>query len=193
VFVYDNPKRILIRDFKTSKKVFEGGEVTDNQQDLIYRLAMMKKFGEDYDIGVEFLFLKFGMEEGGEGIMKMDPVSREELYGYEVFLAEVQKKIDNFDLNEAMKNLAYYQDWPKKGGGFCGPLMCGFAKKKGQLKKDGSIMWHCPFKFDFNFVKVYDKTGKLVERCFKEDFNEDIVPEGGKYEVDYYAGCPAYR
>ena len=194
VFIYDNPKRILIRDFKTSKSVFTGKDYDDNQQNLLYRLAMYRKFGWDYDMDVEFLFLKFPMKnQDSKGVMRMPPVDRDEIEGYELFLTDIQKYLDNFDINDAMSHLAFYQKWPGKEDGFVGPLMCGFAKQKGQLKKDGTPMWHCPFKFDFEFVKIFDKNGKFVKSCFLDEFDEKMVPPHGRWEQEAYKGCPAYR
>ena len=42
LFLYDKGRKALIRDFKTSKKVYTGSELTDNLQNLIYCLAVKK-------------------------------------------------------------------------------------------------------------------------------------------------------
>ena len=36
LFLYSKEKKAIIRDFKTSKQVFKGKEITDNLQDLMY-------------------------------------------------------------------------------------------------------------------------------------------------------------
>ena len=50
LFLYKGQKAALVRDFKTSKKVFEGKEVSDNLQDLVYSLAVKHLF-PDYSLG----------------------------------------------------------------------------------------------------------------------------------------------
>jgi hypothetical protein len=44
LFLYDKGKKAVIRDFKTSKKIYVGSEVTDNLQNLIYCLAVSKLY-----------------------------------------------------------------------------------------------------------------------------------------------------
>ena len=79
---------------------------------------------------------------------------------------------------------------PKKDDGFCGPLNCGFAKHKGQLKKDGTLMWHCPFKFDFEYYSLTDETGKVIKNSFSK---EDLDESKGSIELKKYDGCPAHN
>ena len=61
-----------------------------------------------------------------------------------------------------------------------------------QLKKDGTVMWHCPYKFDFFYAEIKDKDGEFVSSCFQEDFNIEMVPEEGSHEIKYYEGCPKH-
>ena len=77
-------------------------------------------------------------------------------------------------------------------GAFGGRLQCGLAKEKGQLKKDGSVMWQCPYKFDFWHVSILDKDGEFHSSCFQDDFKKDMVPAGGSHEIKYYDGCPKH-
>ena len=46
LFIYGNHGVVLIRDFKTNKKKYEGKEVTDNLQDYMYTLAIRKLYPE---------------------------------------------------------------------------------------------------------------------------------------------------
>ena len=76
LFLYKKSKYALIRDFKSSKSVFKGKEITDNMQALMYSLAVHKLFPEYTNRQSEFVFLKFGLDQDGddEGIVKMNPI-----------------------------------------------------------------------------------------------------------------------
>ncbi len=191
LFLYKKRKYALIRDFKSSKSVFKGKEITDNMQDLMYSLAVHKLFPEYTNRQSEFVFLKFGLDQDGDdtGIVKMNPIEDDELDGFQSQLTEIQKYLDNFSEKDAKSNFAIDQGFPKDDT-FSGRLMCGFAKKRGELKKDGTPKWYCPMKFDFFYYHVTDKDGRFVSSVMEEDFDESIVPPGGSYEMHYYAGCP---
>ena len=79
-----------------------------------------------------------------------------------------------------------------KDNSFSGKLLCGFASRKGELKRDGSPKWHCPMKFDFFYYEVYNNEGEFVKSYFEEDFSQKFVPKGGFCELRYYQGCPAH-
>ena len=70
LFLFKKEGRILIRDFKTSKGVFEGKEAVDNMQDLMYSLAVKYLYPEYIKRNSEFLFIKFDCR--GKGHLKMD-------------------------------------------------------------------------------------------------------------------------
>ncbi len=55
---YSKEKKIKIIDYKTSKVKFKGEELDSNIQAMAYTLAAKQKW-PDYDIEVEFQFLKF--------------------------------------------------------------------------------------------------------------------------------------
>lgn len=196
LFLYKKKSIAIIRDFKTSKKVFSGKDKTDNLQDLMYSLAVKKLYPKFLSRSSEFLFLKFNLEKDmlgscGEGVVRMDPVSDDELEGFEFFLTGVQELIDSFELEDASNNLAAKQDYPKDGS-FGGPLSCGFAKYPGQLKKDGSKMWHCPHKFGYKFWQLKDSKGKVIKASLLNDLlaNEK---DGEKVSEEYYKGCPHWK
>ena len=121
----------------------------------------------------------------------MKPLDNEELYGFEMQLSEIQRYLDNFSIKHAKSSYAAYKGFPSDGS-FSGKLLCGFAKKKGELKLDGTPKWHCPMKFDFFYYKVFDKKGDLHSSVFEEDFDEKLLPKGFTYELKYYEGCPAH-
>lgn len=193
LFLYKGKKFALIRDFKTSKEVFKGKDAEDNLQDLMYSLAVDHLFPEYTNKQSEFLFLKFELnpEAKKSGVMRMQPLDKDDLRGFELHLTEIQRYLDNFSEENATGNMAAYQGWPTDKS-FSKKLLCGFATKKGELKKDGTKKWHCGMKFDFFYYEIKNSEGHFSRSCFEEEFTEEMVPEGGSYEMKYYAGCPAH-
>ena len=198
LFLYDKGKRAVIRDFKTSKKVYSGHEITDNLQNLIYGLAVKKMYPHCEDLRTEFLFLKFDLSEDllgndGDGVLKLEPMSLNELEGFEYHLTEIQSYLDNFNYDTACSNFAADQPFPDDKS-FSGPLSCGFAKQPGQLKKDGTPMWHCNYKFAFDYWVVKSADGKIISSC-KEDDKDTLIANKSKgeyIEKMHYEGCPKY-
>tara|TARA_R110000824_G_scaffold244366_6_gene433131 strand:+ start:1280 stop:2338 length:1059 start_codon:yes stop_codon:yes gene_type:complete len=199
LFLYKGEKYALIRDFKSSKKAFNSYEVDDNLQDLMYSLAVKKLFPEYKNRQSEFLFLKFELDPSkkhskeessiNSGVVKMAAISDYELMGFEHFLTEIQALVDNFTEEDAQENMAHAKGYPKPEEGFAGKIVCGFAKFKGQLKKDGNVMWHCPFKFGFDYFVALDEKGVITKSAHKK---EDLS-EFKKVEKRKYAGCPAFN
>lgn len=186
LFLYKDKKIAIIRDYKTSKKKFEGKEKEDNLQDYMYCLAVKTLFPEYVNRSSEFLFLKFDLNK--DGLMKMEPIEEDDLDGFEMQLASIQDYLENFDETTAKSGFAFDKGFPDDGS-FSGKLQCGFAKEKGQLKKDGSPMWHCPMRHDFYYVEILDSEGELVSNVFQEEFEVSQVPEGGSHEIKWYPGC----
>ena len=203
LFLYKKEKIAIIRDFKTSKEVYEGKEVTENLQDLFYSLAVKHMFPEYSFRQSEFLFLKFDLQpdllgESGKGVLRMRSLDDEELEGFEYQLTEWQKYIDNFDKESACSNFAidkYGGNFPPKEDGFCGKLQCGFAKHPGQLKKDGSVMWHCSFKFEFEYWALKDSYGNIKKTVHIKDKEElyALKEKGDTVKKLTYDGCPRHR
>ena len=159
----------------------------------MYSLAVKKLFPKYSNRVSEFLFLKFDLDPNASksGVVRMKPLDPEELEGFELQLTEIQKYLDNFSERDARYNFAAHQGFPKDSS-FSGKLLCGFATRKGELKKDGLPKWHCPMKFDFFYYEVYNKEGQFSKSYFEEEFSESLIPEGGSYELRYYKGCPAH-
>jgi len=192
-FIYGDNSSV-VRDYKTSKAVFAGKDAEDNLQHLIYTLAS-KKLDPDFDVEMEFLFLKFDLKSGANsGLLKMEPLSKKELSDFENHLTEVQKVVDNFSEKDACSNFAGHKPIPSDGS-FSGKLSCGFAKYKGQLKKDGTNMWHCPYKFDFNYYALRDKDNKIIKTFLEENKDEafKIAKDEEKVTKEYYSGCPVHK
>jgi len=202
LFLYKNKKAAIIRDFKTSKQVFDGKDATDNMQDLMYSLAVKHLYPEYSFRQSEFLFLKFDLSpnllgEDGEGVLKMSPLTDGELDGFEHQLTAWQNYLDNFNEDSAYDDFAYDHGFHKKeeGKGFAGRLMCGRADYPGHLKKDGSVMWHCTYKFPFKYYALKDSEGKIKKTVF-EDERDLLLPlkkKGDVIEELEYAGCPRHR
>jgi hypothetical protein len=199
LFLYKKDKLAIIRDFKSSKSVFKGKEVTDNLQDLLYTLAVKKLFPHYTKRQVEFLFLKFDLHASGN--VKMEPISDKELDGLEFYLTEVQKFIDNFDEEDAVSNFAGSQGYPSDGT-FGGPLMCGkdgFKISKGSplLDKEGNpiVAYICPYRKPMDYYVVKNAEGKIIKSVFEEEkdslcFDED---KGEFIEKLSYKGCPYWN
>ena len=67
--------------------------------------------------------------------------------------------------------------------------MCGFAKFPGQLKKNGDPMWHCEYKFAFDYYALVNEEGEVL----KTSYEKDLQPSGEqKVMKKHYAGCPAH-
>lgn len=189
LFLYKKQKFALIRDFKTSRETFKGKEVKDNLQDYMYSLAVKHLFPEYSNRSSEFLFLKFDLDDSkNSGVIRMAPITDDDLEGFEYQLTAIQEYLDNFSEEDAYSNFAAKQPFPTDKS-FSGPLQCGFAKSPGQLKKDGTPMWACSCKWPFDYFATVDDNGKQL----KSYFNESEIPEGQKYEKRRYGGCPMFN
>ena len=196
----EDNKEIHVIDYKSSKSKFSGSELEANIQAMLYSVAA-KKVHPDYIPIVTFVFLKFKKTP-----MQTVQFDQKTLEGFEMYLEDCQKKIDNFNYQDATHNFA--ADKKPKGSGFNGHLLCGFAKQPGQLKKDGTPMWHCPFKFNFNYYVLLDEQNKVVS-SIKETpthlatHSRDKAPtefqnsldenEGWRFERREYFGCPRWN
>ena len=175
--------KIVIDDFKSSKKKFVGEDVESNLQALIYSLAC-KKIWPELIPEVRFIFLQFPEDP----LVKVS-FTEEQIKGLEYYLADIQKRLDNFSVKDAFSNMASSQGFPSNGE-FKGKLLCGFATKPGQLKKDGSIMFACPMKWAFKYF-VVKKKDKVVKSYLKKE--EISLKEGEELVEMQYDGCPSYR
>ncbi len=191
LYIYENISLVLIRDFKTNKKKYEGKEVSDNLQDYIYTLAIRKLYPELKDIKMEFLFLK--QELNDDAVMPMQTKNKYELLGFEYELTGYQKYADTFTEKTAVSNMAANQGMPKDGS-FAGKLLCGFAKEPNQLKKDGTPMWYCTYKFGFDYFAIVDKDDKIKKSAFtKKELLGIKLLDGEKIVKKKYDGCPCFK
>lgn len=177
-------KKLKIVDYKSSKNKFSHKELKSNVQAMTYTLASKKLWPKLKNVIVEFLFLRFPRSPS-----QQIRFTKEQLSGFEYYLEHVYKIINNFTESDAKNNFASNQPMPKKDEGFCGPLNCGFAKHKGQLKKDGTLMWHCPYKFDFEYYSLLDKDGNVIKNSLEK---ENLDESKGEIQLKAYGGCPAH-
>lgn len=175
-FIEYNDK-LEIHDYKSSKEKFKGDELDSNVQAMMYTLVA-KKLKPDLNSLVKFIFLRFPNQPIQE--VKFD---EETLEGFEMYLEHINDIVNNYTQKDADSNFAADKKLPKKG--FSGPLLCGFAKQSGQLKKDGTPMWHCPYKFSFEYYEKMDENGKVI-------YSSKQKPEG-EYVKKFYAGCPKHK
>jgi len=203
LFLYKETSYALIRDFKSSKQVFKGKEITDNLQDLMYSLAVKHLYPNYKRRESEFLFLKFDLNKDllgkpGNGVLKMEPLTDAELVGFQYELTEIQNIIDNFNEEQAHSNFAGAQSYPSDGT-FGGPLACGkdgFKMSRGQpvLDKNGDPIpaFICSFRKPFEYYALKSSSGKIIKTAFVEDLNEleKIKSEEQSIELLQYSGCP---
>ena len=174
---------LYIDDYKSSKQKFKGEDEESNMQALMYSYAA-RQLWPDLKPVVRFIFLQYP----DDPIMTVQ-FNDSTLKGFEMYLENIQERVNMFNENSAKSNFA--ADVEPHDNSFNGKLMCGFAKTPNQLKKDGTKMWYCPYKFAFDYY-VIKKGGKIVYSVFTE---EEIKPlkEGETVEKMKYAGCPRHR
>ena len=211
LFLYKRKKIAIIRDFKTSKQVFKGKDLTNNLQHLMYCLAVKHLYPDYLKRELEFLFLKFDLSEDlfgnkGRGNVKMENIDGEELEGFEYELTEIQKYLDNFGELDAKSSYAANKDYPKDGT-FGGPLACGkegykMSRGKLVLDKDGGKIenYICGMRKPFDYwALIDDASGKVLKTAFldeKRAISEFINRYGVKnYKIEKlnYTGCPRWE
>lgn len=190
LFLFKKKKLAVIRDFKSSKAIFSGEDISDNMQNLMYCLAVKYLYPEFLKRKMEFLFLKFPLNDNG--LVEMEEIDSDELEGFEMFLTAVQKTINNFNEQTALSNLAYDKGY---SSGFTGKTVCGRASYKGQLKKDGNLMWYCPLKFAFDYFVLLDEENKIIASSYLEDelIKKQNSERISKIEKRKFDGCPAWN
>lgn len=204
LFLFKESMSAVIRDFKSSKRKFEGKDVDDNIQDLIYRLAVKKLYPEYVKRHMEFVFLQYDCGSHCEkkgGILVTPEVDDAELEGLEHFLTDIQKVVDNFDEDLALSNMAADKGFVDKYYGFGGLVKCGMRNVKGkfvpvtdpnQKKKNGDPAWFCPQKFAYHYYVILNEDGSIAASSKKK---KDLpkTRKGQKIEKRFYSGCPSFQ
>lgn len=186
-----NDKFLRIKDYKSSKKKFEGEELSVNVQAMMYSLAGKKLFPKLTPV-VDFVFLQFP-----ERPIQRLRFSDSQLSGFEHMLADAQMFMENFDEKKAVSNLASKQKFPDSGQGFKGPLLCGWAGKKfvshpDQKKKNGDKMYHCPFRFPFDYWALCSEDGEVLKTEREKEKLNALESEGQFIIKKRYDGCPGH-
>jgi hypothetical protein len=173
---------LLIEDYKSSKMKFKGEDEESNMQALMYSYAA-KQIWPNLKPVVRFVFLQFPEDP----VMEVS-FSDDTLAGFELFLGNVQKRVQMF--NEFSAKSAFAADQQPHDDGFNGKLLCGFAKSPTELKKDGTKKWHCAYRFSFDYW-VVKKDNKILYSVLEE---KDLKPlsRGEIVEKLHYNGCPRH-
>jgi len=163
--VFYDGGRMKIVDYKSSKSKFSGDELTANIQSMAYSLVGYKMFNAK-DVTAEFVFLRYP-----NAPVQSVHFSRQELAGFEQYLAYIYQLINPFTEDKAITNLA------------------ANSQKNKWLCKAGAT-WECPYYRPFKYYALVDENGKVARTALSED---QLTPESGQTMVSKeYLGCPAY-
>jgi hypothetical protein len=180
-FIKDN--EVIIDDFKSSKQKYAGEDQESNLQALFYSFAATQIWKGKIPT-VRFIFLQFPKDP----IMTVK-FPEDALLGFKYYLEATQLKVEGFNEHVAKSNFA--ADHPQGKDTFTGKALCGFASHPGKLKKDGTPMWHCPYRFAYDYYAII-KDGKIVSTAFdKNDLKK--LKNGETIEKRHYEGCPKHR
>ena len=182
---YDN-KFSRIQDWKSSSKPFTEEELKTSIQAMCYALSEKKKNPALKPI-VDFMMLLHASQ-----YVQRASFTDSQLLSFEMELAEYYEKMVNFSEKDAKANMAARQPYPPAGGGFCGPIMCGRAKYPGQLKKDGTVMWACSFRFPRDYFALCDEDGSVLRTAATKEELKANSDKGEFVIKKRYSGCPAH-
>jgi hypothetical protein len=54
-------------------------------------------------------------------------------------------------------------------------------------------MWHCPFKWGFDYFIVYNESGEKIKSYNENEWDEKFIPLGGSFKKHNYKGCPYFN
>jgi hypothetical protein len=171
-----------IFDLKSQKNRFTEEELDFNLQAFSYLLAVKTNHPEINLLKSKVKFILLAYPE--DPIQEFQLKTLDQINGFQWYLESTYKTINNFKAKDRLSHPASKQPYPPKDGGFKGPFMCGRANARGDLNKDGTKMWHCVYKFGFEYY-VLLKGDKIVTSSF------DPIPakEGYTVEKRQYNGC----
>ena len=166
---------------KSSKRKFAGEDQESNLQALFYSFAATQLFPH-LTPTVRFIFLQYPQDP-----MMTVQFTPDALLGFKYYLEATQLKVEGFNEYAAKNHFAF--DHPAVKDEFKGKSLCGFASRPGQLKKDGTKMWHCPYRFAYDYYAL-KKDGKIISCAFTQ---EELRPKNGEtVEKLHYDGCPRH-
>lgn len=168
----DGDQYVEIWDYKGKKKKFSEAELKQNMQAFIYLMAAKTLYPNINLLKSKVKFVLLDYPEAPVQEFQLENMSE-----YNKFLAsmeEYQKLIDSFGREKISSGLAKDKGFPKDKT-FSGLLVCGIGvKNKGDLKKDGSLKYHCPFRFPFDYYTLVDKAGKVHYSGLEPKFDKNL-------------------
>lgn len=170
--------RVLLVDYKSSKAKFGKEELSFNYQNIIYTLAVKKKYPH-LPVKLIFQFLKFKLKPNQEG----PALSDKELSEFETYLEYIADYIKTFDEKKAISNLAKFN--------VKNMFLCG--KKCGELNAAGEPAFICSMKYPRLFFKLETADGKMIKSAFDKNELESLKKEGQVIRSVSYPGCPAFK
>lgn len=174
LFLVENGKNkyLVCKDYKSSKRKFDKEKMTFNHQAMIYQLAIERYLFPDIKLmNFDFFFLKFS----DDPIQSANLLNEQQLIGYELWLSNIQKKINVFDENDAKTNFAANDATLKM-------TRCG---KEG-FKKTGEKYFICEAQLPFNYYLLQDKDGNILKTSKENDL---VAGKGEKIVSQFYPGC----
>lgn len=172
----NNSIYIDIIDYKSSKALFEKEKIDSLNQGVIYQIALKYLFPDIKLNSFRFLFLKFPDSPYQEFKLFTD----DQLLGYELFLTEVQKRIESFSPKNVSDNYAANTPFLKM-------TRCG----KIGIKKNGQPNFICSAYKPFKYFVLLDKNNKVLKSEFEDKFVPNVF-EGEVVEERFYPGCRFY-
>lgn len=172
---------VVIVDYKSSKKKFQGEELKFNLQSLIYSLAVSKIYPNLPMPEVHFIFLKFPKNP----YIKMK-YTKKQIEGFEEYLAYLSDYLSDFGMEKAMSDMA-------SDGGFDRKWRCGKPNVTPfDLKDDGEKQWFCPYRFPAIIFSAEKPDHKPVTAFSKKELDK-YEKLGYTISQKRYAGCPKFN
>ncbi len=164
---FTNPDgSIDIRDYKSSKQKFPASEIGTNIQAMMYTLVAFKEL-KATDVNTEFIFLRFPRSP-----VQKAHFTRRQIAGFEYFLSQQQKIVDELDEEKAKLNYAKNNVKTK--------WMCGAGPT-----------WRCPYRDKFFYFSLINEDGTVARTALKK---EDLKLQTGQRLVKMVSeGCPAWQ
>lgn len=169
---FDN--RVAIFDYKTSKQKFDKTKSEFNIQAFMYALYVYKKYKVLPE--VNFVFLRFKKKP-----FQQFTFTENQLNGFDAYLTYMSKKVNKFDITDAVSNFA--ADTSERF------LMCG--KHLGAQNLNGDDSSVCEYKYPKMYFAGYDRNKKLIKTAYnKSDLTQ--IKEIITIEQMEYKGCPKF-
>lgn len=170
---YKDTLVVELEDFKSSKEKFKKDKILLNHQARFYQISVIKYLFPEFKLrSFKFIFLKFRDDPIQEAVL----IDENEMYGYMLWLTEINKQLNQFNEFDIPNNYAAL-DPAKK-------WLCG---REG-IKKDGTTMFLCGCRNPLKYWVV--KKDNII---IKSSFNKDIpLDKDEVMEEATYGGCSFY-